>query len=76
MSYEIIGKPDCPQCEQAKKILTQEGIEFAYVDATVDQEAFARVIATGKRQMPAVFKDNVFIGSTAELRDDVVMNSF
>ncbi|OHT67800.1 NrdH-redoxin [Mycobacteroides chelonae] len=36
---QVFGKPECPGCEQTKKLLDREGASYEYVDVTENQWA-------------------------------------
>ncbi len=76
--YTVYSKPNCPQCDQAKALLTAKGIEFRTVVLDVgqpreegvtyiDRNALITLIP-GARMMPQIIKDGIPIGSLAELR--------
>lgn len=67
----VYTKPNCPQCVEAKTLLTQKCIcieeRVLGTDATVEQ-LFDHV---GKpvRMVPQVFIDDLYVGSTPQLRE-------
>jgi glutaredoxin-like protein NrdH len=50
----VYTKPSCVQCEQTKKLLTKNGLEFETIDITQDTEAYDKVIAMGFLAAPVV----------------------
>lgn len=50
----VYTKPACVQCEQTKKLLDKNGVEYTTVDITQDQEAFEKVVAMGFASAPVV----------------------
>jgi glutaredoxin-like protein NrdH len=54
----VYTKPACVQCEQTKKLLTKNGLEFETVDITVDTAAFDKVVALGFQAAPVVITDD------------------
>jgi glutaredoxin-like protein NrdH len=50
----VYTKPSCVQCEQTKKLLTKNGLEFETVDITQDTEAYDKVVAMGFLAAPVV----------------------
>lgn len=50
----VYTKPSCVQCEQTKKLLDKNGVEYSTVDITQDQEAFEMLIAKGFQAAPVV----------------------
>jgi glutaredoxin-like protein NrdH len=63
----VYTKPACVQCEQTKRVLTRDGIEFESVDVTVDTAAFDMIVGLGFMSAPVVVTDN---GSWAGFRPD------
>lgn len=74
--YEIMGRPGCPECVRAKNVADREGVEYVYVDLDQSPEAMERAVATGKRQLPFIFKDEEYIGSTNEMVSDITVSNF
>jgi glutaredoxin-like protein NrdH len=50
----VYTKPNCVQCEQTKRYMEKNGIEYNTVDITQDQEAFEMVLGLGFRSAPVV----------------------
>ena len=50
----VYTKPACVQCEQTKKLLDKNGVEYTVVDITQDQEAFEKVVSMGFASAPVV----------------------
>jgi glutaredoxin-like protein NrdH len=50
----VYTKPNCVQCEQTKRYMEKNGIEYNTVDITEDQEAFEMVLGLGFRSAPVV----------------------
>lgn len=50
----IYGKPGCPQCTATVRKARQLGIEYQYVDVSVDLDAAARLELEGFRSLPVV----------------------
>lgn len=67
--YIIYGKPNCPNCNVAKDILKSKGIEFSYVDVTLDSEAMSLLKSIGAKSVPQIFKDNTLVGGVNELKN-------
>ncbi|MEM5787194.1 MAG: glutaredoxin family protein [Syntrophobacteraceae bacterium] len=67
----VYSAPGCATCNQAKKFLTEKGVEFDYLDVTSDGEALKemRQIARGARSVPIISVcDKVLFGfNKAEL---------
>lgn len=54
----VYTKPACVQCEQTKKLLTKNGLEFDAVDITEDVAAYEKIVALGFKAAPVVITDN------------------
>ena len=54
MTITVYTKPACVQCEQTKKLLTKNGLEFNTIDITEDSAAFDKVVAMGFQAAPVV----------------------
>jgi glutaredoxin-like protein NrdH len=50
----VYSKPACVQCEQTKKLLTKNGLEFDVIDITQDEEAYNKVVEMGFMSAPVV----------------------
>ena len=50
----VYTKPACVQCEQTKKLLDRNGVEYSVVDITKDPEAYDKIIAMGFMAAPVV----------------------
>lgn len=50
----VYTKPNCVQCEQTKKMLDKNGVEYTTVDITQDQEAYDKVVSMGFMSAPVV----------------------
>jgi len=54
----VYSKPACVQCEQTKKLLTKNGLEFDVIDITEDAEAYDKIVGMGFMAAPVVITDN------------------
>ena len=54
----VYSKPACVQCEQTKKLLTKNGIEFETIDITEDIDAYNKVVGMGFMSAPVVTTDD------------------
>lgn len=54
----VYTKPACVQCEQTKKLLTKNGLEFETIDITEDTAAYDKVVALGFQAAPVVITDD------------------
>jgi glutaredoxin-like protein NrdH len=50
----VYTKPSCVQCEQTKKLLDKNGVEYTTVDITQDQEAYDKIVSMGFLAAPVV----------------------
>lgn len=50
----VLGKPDCPGCEQVKKLLDREGAAYEYYDVTDNPWAMDVLKEHGVKQVPLV----------------------
>lgn len=53
----VYTKPQCPQCDQTKKYLDREGVEYVTVDLTEDPEAMKKVVDMGFASAPVVITE-------------------
>ncbi|SIC89788.1 glutaredoxin domain-containing protein [Mycobacteroides abscessus] len=51
---QVFGKPDCPGCEQVKKLLDREGAVYEYYDVTASDWASCVLKEHGVKQVPLV----------------------
>ena len=54
----VYSKPACVQCEQTKKLLAKNGVEFDTIDITEDVDAYNKVVEMGFMSAPVVITDN------------------
>lgn len=54
----VYSKPACVQCEQTKKLLTKNGIDFETIDITMNQAAYDTVVNMGFMSAPVVVTDD------------------
>lgn len=57
---KIFSKPNCMQCNFAKKYLNEKGVEFKEINVFDDAEALAMLRDKGFSQMPVVSMDGEF----------------
>ena len=50
----VYSKPNCMQCEFAKKYLNDKGVKFEEIDVFKDEKALATLRDAGYSQMPVV----------------------
>lgn len=53
----VYTKPACVQCEQTKKLLTKNGLEFETIDITEDASAYEKIISMGFKAAPVVITE-------------------
>lgn len=56
----VYSKPDCMQCEFAKKYLNDKGVKFKEINVFEDNKALAMLRDKGYSQMPVVDIDGDF----------------
>lgn len=71
MTYKVIGKPNCPYCENAVKLLEEKGLEFEYINAMEDFGALKLLKESGLRSFPQIWKGDDHIGGF-----DMLVESF
>ncbi len=63
----VYTKPSCVQCEQTKKLLDKNGVEYTTVDISQDQEAYDKIVAMGFMAAPVVISgDQAWAGFNPE----------
>lgn len=52
MSITVYTKPQCVQCRATKRALAKQGLEYAEIDLTLDEDALntVKALAISKRQ--------------------------
>ena len=63
--FKVYTTPQCNNCNQARKFLTEKGVEFDYIDVTRDGEALREMksISRGARSVPIISVcDRVLVG--------------
>jgi glutaredoxin-like protein NrdH len=56
-SVLVYVKPQCVQCDQTKRILDREGIEYSTIDITQDSEALEKILSMGFKSAPVVITE-------------------
>ena len=75
MKAIIYGKPSCPYCDKAKRLLTNDPrFDVQYVDLSLpeNQQTLNDLKAGGMRTVPQIYVDNVHIGGYRELVEAMV----
>jgi glutaredoxin len=67
--YTIIGRPDCHWCEKAKKLLTEKGREYQYIDLIENIWVAAIMMKGGYRKVPLIIQHTEVIGGYLELEE-------
>jgi glutaredoxin 3 len=69
MKAVVWSKYHCPQCEQAKALLSQKGIRFEErkIGDGYTKEELLEAVPTA-RAVPQIFIDDQYIGSLTELK--------
>ena len=64
----VWSKPNCPYCEQAKRLLEKKGIEFEErkIGSEYTREQLLEAVPTA-RTVPQIFLDDQLIGGYTEL---------
>jgi glutaredoxin len=63
----VYGKPNCPQCEQAKNLLESREIEYKYTDISQNEEHRDFIVGMGLRSLPQIFEGDNHIGDVSDL---------
>jgi ribonucleotide reductase alpha subunit/glutaredoxin len=64
MEVVVYGKPNCPFCDKAKNILKSKGIDFQYIDISVDEKSFEFIRSKGFRTVPQIFVNGEYHGES------------
>jgi glutaredoxin 3 len=69
MKAVVWSKYHCPQCDQAKALLSQKGIPFeeCKIGDGYTREELLEAVPTA-RAVPQIFIDNEYVGSLIELK--------
>jgi glutaredoxin 3 len=69
MKAVVWSKYHCPQCDQAKALLSQKGIPFEErkIGDGYTREELLEAVPTA-RAVPQIFIDNEYVGSLIELK--------
>ena len=62
----VYTKDNCPNCVKAKSILVSQGIDFETIQINDDNIESLRT--SGARNAPAIFLDDIYMGSYRELK--------
>jgi len=50
----VYSKPQCVQCDQTKRYLKRQGVEYDEIDVTANADAYDYVVGKGYLQVPVV----------------------
>lgn len=69
--YEIYSKPNCPNCDQAKRLLSSKGIDYTMkvVDVDFTVEDLYQIAPRSHRSYPMVTVNGKYLGSLSHLKD-------
>lgn len=70
--YTVYGKPNCPLCVKAKKLLEKEGIDHNYIDLSTDLEKLEQFKSLGFRSVPVICLGDKTIGGYGDLQDHLL----
>ena len=76
--YTVYTKPDCPQCDQAKRLLEAHDLPYVQVIVDVGQQKLPdesyisindlKALVPGLKSVPQVFRGDSHIGQFNQLR--------
>lgn len=68
--YVVYGRtnPPCPYCDNLKTLLESKDIKYTYKDIS-DENNFEEFCSFRLRTVPAVFKDDLYLGGFSEVKD-------
>ena len=65
----VFSTPGCDLCERTRRFLTEKGVDFDYIDVTLDRDSLQemRQLSRGARSAPVVsVGDKVLLGFNKE----------
>ena len=65
--FTVYGKPGCPYCTEAIKLLEDSSYSYRYVDISEDKGAREYVVSLGVKTVPQVFHSDNHVGGYDEL---------
>lgn len=74
MEVVVYGKPRCPFCVEAKRVLTNKGISFTYIDVSSSEEGKAYLEKEGHKTVPQIYVDGAYWGdseSAASIHEEI-----
>lgn len=70
--FVVYGKPFCPSCDNAKRLLDHRKIPYVYKDVTVSENDMEFIKTSGYKTFPQIFDENGHnIGGFESLREYV-----
>lgn len=70
MKVLVYSKEHCPYCVQAKRLLTQKGVQFEEIHVDQDPKKLEEMLAksNGQRTVPQIFIGDHHVGGFTDLR--------
>jgi len=68
----IFGTPTCSYCREAKALSERKGLEYKYIDITVENVDFSDLeVLTGKevKTVPQIFNGQEYIGGYKQFKE-------
>lgn len=57
----VYSKPNCKNCKMLKRWLDIKKIDYAEVDITQDEDAYEKLVSTGRTSLPALEVNGDFV---------------
>ena len=70
--YKIYGKSSCPYCDISKELLDKCGIEYEYIDLSLDEALIESLKSQGFRTVPVIYLGSDLIGGYESLQDHLL----
>jgi thioredoxin reductase (NADPH) len=51
---KLYGLPTCPVCRRTKKYLDDEGIDYEYLDVSINHVAKEMIVKSGQKTVPGI----------------------
>lgn len=68
--YTVWGRPDCKWCDEAKKLLKYNFIDYYYVELTPENHERFSELTNGAKTVPQIFDPfSCLIGGYDDLKD-------
>lgn len=71
--YTVIGKPNCPQCDQVKNMFNAKHVDYNYqeIGKDITLEQAKELIPATVRSVPILMEGTQFIGGVREAQQIV-----